>query len=314
MPRFAAPARVEGFDTLVLRSESTDLEATFVPGAGNVVLSLRDAGQELLGAGKGLRRYAEHGSTMGIPLLHPWANRLDGDTYEAAGRRVTLPPDAPLVHREEHGLPIHGLLGGSPLWEVERSGDSALRAELDFGAHPQLLAAFPFPHRLAVDATLFGRTLTMRTTLTPTGPGSVPVSFGYHPYLRLPDVPRDRWRVSLPAMRHVELDDRGIPTGRTERHPSLAGPLGTQTFDDGFIDLQPGATFGLAGGGRRIEVCFDDGYPVGQVFAPKTQDVICFEPMTAPVNALVTGNRLPLVGPGERYTAAFSITVDPDVP
>ena len=47
-----------------------------------------------------------------------------------------------------------------------------------------------------------------------------------------------------------------------------------------------------------------------QVLAPATDDVICFEPMTAPTNALHSGDRLSLVAPGERYTATFSITVE----
>src|SRR4051794_8842651 len=313
MPRLAAPERIDGFDTLVLRSEDAEVEAAFVPTAGNVVASLRDGGEELLGSGKGLRRYARDGATMGIPLLHPWANRLAGDTYEAAGKRVTLPAASGLVQREEHGLPIHGLLGGSPRWEVERWSDAALHAELDFGAYPDLLAGFPFPHRLAIDATLFGRTLTIRTTLLSTGAGAVPLSFGYHPYLRLPGVPREEWRISLPVMRRLELDERSIPTGRSRLFPSCSGDLRDHAFDDGFVDVRPGAVFAVAGGGRRIEVCFDEGYRAAQVFAPPTDDVICFEPMTAPANALVSGDRLPMAGPGERYAAAFSITVDRDL-
>jgi galactose mutarotase-like enzyme len=46
------------------------------------------------------------------------------------------------------------------------------------------------------------------------------------------------------------------------------------------------------------------------VYAPPDDAVIAFEPMTAPTNALVDGGEaLPLVVPGERYRAAFSITL-----
>ena len=65
----------------------------------------------------------------------------------------------------------------------------------------------------------------------------------------------------------------------------------------------------VAGGGRRVTMRLEEGYPVAQVFAPAADDVICFEPMTAPTNALSSGDRLALVAPGERYTATFSITV-----
>ena len=46
-----------------------------------------------------------------------------------------------------------------------------------------------------------------------------------------------------------------------------------------------------------------------QVFAPPGQEFICFEPMTAPTNALVDGRGLQLVAPGAEYRAAFSIAV-----
>lgn len=88
------------------------------------------------------------------------------------------------------------------------------------------------------------------------------------------------------------------------------GPLGARTFDDGYVDVADGAEFVVAGGGRRITVRLEQGYPAAQVFAPATDDVICFEPMTAPTNALGSGDRLPLVAPGERYCATFSITVE----
>jgi aldose 1-epimerase len=303
--------RIEGYEAVRLRSSSAQLEATFVPAVGMVGASLRDRGAELLHANGGVHRYALGGSTMGIPLLHPWANRLAGDRYRVNGTAVQLAARSPLVQRDDHGLPIHGLLNGSPRWRRTPAPDGwALSAELDFGAHRDLLAAFPFPHRLRLDIALRRRTLTVRTTLSADGDHPVPVAFGFHPYLRLPDVPRERWRVELPAMRHLELDEHGIPTGASRPMPAQSLRLGARTFDDGYVDVAPGAQFALSGGSRRITVRFDKGYPAAQVFAPPVGDVICFEPMTAPTNALATGDGLTLVAPGGRYTATFSIAVE----
>jgi galactose mutarotase-like enzyme len=89
-----------------------------------------------------------------------------------------------------------------------------------------------------------------------------------------------------------------------------AGALGDRTFDDAYLAPPDGAPFVLEGGGRRIELALEAGYPYSQVFAPPGQALIAFEPMTAPTNALVTGGpALPLVGPGEEYRAVFSISV-----
>jgi galactose mutarotase-like enzyme len=263
-----------------------DLEATFVPERGMLGTSLRHRGAELLDR------------TGGIPLLHPWANRLTG-----------LRVDSPLLQREEHGLPIHGLLMGWPAWELPVVSNDRLRARLDFGGHPELLAAFPFPHELELDVALRLDALTVTTTVTATGDVAVPVSFGYHPYLRLPGVPRAAWEVGFPARRHLVADERLIPTGAVEPQPAERFRLAARTFDDGYDGLRAGAMFTLAGGGRRIVVRFERGYPVGQVFAPAGEPFICFEPMTAPTNALSTGDGLRAVAPGDRFTAVFSIAV-----
>src|SRR4051794_22948587 len=105
---------LEGFETVTLRAG--ELEAAFAPGAGMAGVSLRHAGEELLHRGAGLEAYVERGSVMGIPFLHPWANRLAGFEYAVDGRTVRLPDGPPLVRCEEHGLPIHGLLNGSSHW------------------------------------------------------------------------------------------------------------------------------------------------------------------------------------------------------
>ena len=46
------------------------------------------------------------------------------------------------------------------------------------------------------------------------------------------------------------------------------------------------------------------------MFAPPDDAVIAFEPMTAPVNALVTGgSALPVVPPGGVFRARFTVAV-----
>jgi aldose 1-epimerase len=111
---------VEGYEAIRLRSASAHLDATFVPAAGMVGASLRDGGRELLGRGTGVHCYARGATTMGIPLLHPWANRLAADEYRVDGTAVRLPPDSRLIARDERGLAIHGLLGGSPHWALRK--------------------------------------------------------------------------------------------------------------------------------------------------------------------------------------------------
>jgi aldose 1-epimerase len=300
----------EGYPALTLTSG--DLAATFVPQLGMIGASLTHRGQELLGQRNGLPAYEARGSTMGIPLLYPWANRLNGFQYEVAGRHVSIDPDSPLVRLDPNGLPIHGVLAANPGWEVERTPGGGLAAKLDFGAQPELLEVFPFPHELDMQIALDGDGLTIATTVTASAGGPVPVSFGFHPYLALPGTPREEWRVELPAREHLLADEYFIPTGATEPAGATNGALGDTTFDDGYTDLPSPPRFALADSGRRIEVTFIQGYDFAQVYAPPEAGLICFEPMTAATNALAAGGPgLRVLDPGAQHTAAFKIAVNP---
>lgn len=295
-------------EAVVLSEPSSALTATFVPHAGMIGTSLADDGVELLGQRGGLPAYVADHKTMGIPLLYPWANRLSGNAYRVGDTDVTLTPDTHGLHTDAYGAPIHGTLAGDPGWRVIARSGSTLTAELDFGARPELLASFPFPHLLQVAVTLADRTLTVRTTVTATTDTAVPVCFGYHPYLRLPDTPRSQWLIETPAMRCRVVDGHGLPTGAVEPYPARRELLGNTVFDHGFDQLAPGTVFAVSGGGRRIEVRFDRGYPAAQIYAPATEDVVCFEPMTAPTDALRRG-AYRLARPGEPGVTQFSVRV-----
>lgn len=305
----------EGFAALTLEADARGgLEAVFVPEAGMICCSLRHRGEELLGQRGGLRAYVDHYSTMGIPFLHPWANRLGADRFEVGGRRVDLGlPDLPLK-RDENGLPIHGLLSAAPGWRVGRhvelDGGGALAASFDFGAYPHLLEAFPFPHLVEVEATLVEGSLEIATSVTATADVAVPIAFGFHPYLRLPGVSRADWVLEAPVRERLALGPDGLPTGERERVAIETGPLDGRTYDDAFVAPPPGTAFALVAPDRRIELRMDSGYPFTQIFAPADTDAVAIEPMTAPTNALLAGGQeLAFVPPGETFGAAFSIQV-----
>lgn len=305
---------IDGYTALTLGSREADLEAAFVPDAGMVGCSLRHRGDELLGQRGGLARYVAERSTMGIPLLYPWANRLGARRFELLDGEVDLDAAEPPPSADPNGLPIHGLLSAARGWEVTRSvandDGGMIAARFDFAADEGLLRAFPFRHEIGLDVALAGSVLRISTSVAATGDAPVPVSFGFHPYLRLPGLERAEWEVELPVTERLVLDERMLPTGGREATSVTSGPLGSRTFDDAYTSPPAGQRFAVAGGGRRIEVTFESGFPFAQVYAPSDDDVIAIEPMTAPTNALVTGGaELPIAEPGTPYTAVFSIDV-----
>jgi galactose mutarotase-like enzyme len=270
------------------------LSATVLPELGMVVSSLRSGEQEVLGQRGGVEAYREHGSTFGIPLLYPWANRLSGWDYTFGDRHVVLEPGNPLVHIDAAtGNPMHGLLAASPHWAVVSATTEEVVAELDWAAVPEYMACFPFPHRLTMRVALSETALSVQLTVTATGEEYVPISFGFHPYLAIPGLDRADWLVEMPV-------DGGMHNGR----------LRDAAFDASFDDLAGHPpVFTVSDLGLRLSVSFTRGYRIAQVYSPAEEQFICFEPMTAPVDALRSGRGLRAVSPGASFSAEFSVGV-----
>ena len=90
-----------------------------------------------------------------------------------------------------------------------------------------------------------------------------------------------------------------IPTGAEAVSGRFDAPLGELAFDHGFMALDECPTFSLSGGGRQIAVEFLENYTYAQVFTPTSSGFVSIEPMTAPTNALRTGQGLRLAEPGQ---------------
>jgi aldose 1-epimerase len=200
-------------------------------------------------------------------------------------------------------------------WELRETGADGkgawLRASLDFSPQTPAFEVFPFPHSLPYTARLAVDLLRIEVRLRPTGEQSVPISFGFHPYLRLGGS-RPEAIVWLPALRRLLLDRRMIPTGRSEAFRPGRRRLGARGWDDAFTELETPPRFALSRDTRTLSLTFGDGYRFAQVFSPPEADYVCFEPMTAPTNALLSGPPgLSLVRRSQDYQAAFEISMSP---
>lgn len=295
-----------------IRLRAGDLDVHVLPGLGMLCASFTRGGVEILGRTEELDGYVDKGSTVGIPLLYPWANRLSGFRYSAAGRTVDLDPGSPLLHLDGRGLPMHGVPGAKLRWSVHHEAADGAHAVLPARlawSRAERLALFPYPHSVELALTLDARVLEIATEVHADGGVAVPVSFGFHPYLRLDGVARRDWQLELPALRRLAIDARQIPTGEESDFEWPTGPLGATAFDDPFRVLAERPRFSLSARGRGVAVEFLSGYPFAQVYAPAERDFVAIEPMTAPGNALVNGRDLPVVEPGGSYRAAFRIDV-----
>ncbi len=294
------------------------IEVSISPSIGNIAYDMRVGGHPILLPPPGaLAAWKAKPSQAGIPFLAPWANRIDGDAYWINGKKYHLNPDLGNLRRDPNGLPIHGLLLFASDWRVVRlfadQGAAQVTSRLDFSKHPQWMAQFPFAHTIEMTHQLADGVLEISTAIENESVEPLPICIGFHPWYQIPDCSRDKWTVHLPVRKHYAVSRQLIPTSDT-KPIDLPDPLPLlgRHLDDVFGDVFHDGEFWVEGDGRRISVRFGPKFPIAVVYAPETQNVVCFEPMTAVTNAFNLAHTgaykdLSLIPPGATWKESFWI-------
>ncbi|MDH3371749.1 MAG: aldose 1-epimerase [Gammaproteobacteria bacterium] len=204
----------------------------------------------------------------GIPLLAPFANRLDETAFYANGRKYNFDMQMGNVRDP---IPIHGFVTGANAWKVvdARADDSGawVTSTLEFYRVPEYMQQFPFAHTLTMTYKLSDGALEVRTRIDNLSAEPMPVSIGFHPYFQLTDSVRNDWTLSAPAKTHWILGSTKVPTGETESAQEFWGAdpraialknYATRDIDDVFSDLerdaQGRATFSVHGTRQSVAV------------------------------------------------------------
>jgi galactose mutarotase-like enzyme len=297
----------DGFDVVRLCSQDA-FDATFAPQAGLTCCSLRHGDAELLGERFGLAAYATCGITMGMSLMHPWADRLSRWSYTACGATVRLPV-SPRLHTDRWGLPVNGVQSCGHAWVLEDSdadGESAwLAATLPFDRDPRQLELFPFPHRLHLRAQVTGCSLRISAEIEATGGVAVPVCFGYRLYLRR-EQPGGEATIVLPSRLRVVTDERLLPTGATEPLEMNAATLGIDELHEVFA-FGADRRLTIASDARRLTFESLTGFPLAQVRSVASEPHVVVEALTVAPDAL-SRDAFPLATPGRPYRAALRLS------
>ena len=292
-------------DAITISSADGSTTATFIPSANLVCSALRYRGADWFDPVRA-EEAAPSGKDYGISLVHPWAGRLARFGYNAAGREVSLSAEDDQLPHDKHGLPIHGVWDRLLQWEVEKSAEQQLLAHLSWtDAH--LLEVFPFPHELRLMASIKTAELRLEIELHPTGDVGVPVAFGYHAFLRIPDSPRSEWTMILGARERLLLGENLIPDGTTAPLTGREFVLGELGVEEDVTGFDSPARLAFGDGKAAVSMELDEGFSVAHLFAPAGRDLVSFEPMTAPANALNSGDGLRIVEPGQTFRTSFAI-------
>jgi len=281
---------------------------------GNIAYSMTVRGVEILyKPAPDLDAWRAKPGLGGVPLLSPWANRIDGDGFYANGKKYLFNPGLGNVRYDGHHLPIHGLVSFTTNWKVVKSDTSSVTSRLEPWREPDLMAQFPFAYAIEMTHRLHGGALEVATKVENLSSEPMPLSLGYHPYFQLSDSPRDDWKVHLAARESVVLSDLLVPTG--ERKPiefENPYPLAGHVLDNVFTGLT-GADWVVEGKKQKIAVKFGPKFPVAVVYAPKGGSFVCFEPMASQTNAFNMtqagkDGSLQTIAPGGTWSESFFIS------
>jgi aldose 1-epimerase len=313
----------QGIPIIRLADKVNQVEVAVVPSVGNIAYEMKVRGKNILHFPyASLAEFRRNPQMAGIPLLAPWASRLDQPAFFANGKRYNFDLELGNVRGP---VPMHGLVWNTPHWEVATvaadSRSARYTARLRFWRHPDLMAQWPIAHEYEMTYQLRDGELEVRLAVTNLSAEAMPVSFGFHPYFTLPGIPRDQYTLHIPARARVQTDDRLLPTGAF-RPMDLAPEFSLRgiTLDDGFIDLVRGpnnrAVFTVKSGGVTLEASFGPNYPAAVVWVPnqngQPQPFLCIEPMTGIANAinLAAAGKYPAlqtIAPGARWMESFWI-------
>jgi len=250
----------------------------------------------------------------GAPLI-PWPNRLGDGRYRFEGHEFRLPLTEP-----EKGNAIHGLLRWRN-WSVADHAPHRVVVRHRLHASDR----WPFPLEVQIAYSLDDSGLTAQTTATNLGTRPCPYACGQHPYLS-PGAGQtvDGCQLELSAATQILTDPVSqLPSGRApvsggELDFSRPRPIGALQIDAALTDLGRDAE-GLAWvrlacpDGRTVELWADRAYPVLQLYTgdtlavPRRRQGLAAEPMSAPPNALQTGDSVVVLEPGASHTARWGV-------
>jgi D-hexose-6-phosphate mutarotase len=200
----------------------------------------------------------------------------------------------------DHPLPQHGFARDRP-WTIGalEGADSGVRLQLKDS--PETLLPFPHPFLLTLEVRLRPAALEIEAVVENTGTDLLPFSFGLHPYFQVSSLESVTIEGLPPrVLDQVSGDQVPLSEGLAALAAGvdlLAGPAGPVRLVDAVagevITLEPTAPLDLT-----------------VVWTDPPRSMVCLEPWSAPRGALLSGDRLLRLAPGDslRLRTRYALT------
>jgi aldose 1-epimerase len=273
----AAPAAAQRYsaqqngDVVELADSGAQMNVSVVWSMSNA-WKVQVKGKDLVRASATLADFENRPGLNGVPILAPFANRLDETAFYANDKKYNFDLELGNVRGP---IPQTGYVNGVKAWqlvEAKADRDAAwVTCRLDFYKIPAFIKQFPFAHTITMTYRVSNGVLEVRTKLENLSSEPMPVAIGFHPIFEMPDGNRDDWTASLDAKTHwIEIPQR-LPTGETQPIENFFGSDRTNIqlkkyalIDDVFTDLvrdaNGRATMKLMSAGKELDVTLGPKY------------------------------------------------------
>jgi aldose 1-epimerase len=247
--------------------------------------------------------------------LVPWPNRVQDGKWSWRGADLQLA----LTEPEQHNA-IHGLMRWMS-WSVVAQDESSVT--VGCRSYPQ--PGYPWTIEAHNAWSVGDGGLAVETTIRNYSDTAAPVGCGFHPYITAGTTLIDEAVLTVPADTRFLTGAQQIPTGRE----TVAGtaydfreprPVGDLQIDHSYGDLhrdsdgrcrvrlaKPDDTVG-------VTVWIGEAYPYLEIFTgdalPESSGPrrgLGVEPMSMPPNAMVTGESVVTLEPGEQWQGSWGI-------
>jgi aldose 1-epimerase len=260
-------------------------------------------------------------------VLAPWPNRVRDGRWTLDGATLQLDITEPA-----RGGALHGLLQFTDYELFSRADDA-----VTLGAFIPPQHGWPFALETQVTYALTPDGIEVTHSATNVGSRPAPFGVGAHPYLRVGETPVEQLRLTAPVASYFEVDGVLNPTAESPvegtpsdlRHGPLVGDLDLDTAYGSLTHAAPvaGAGGGVGRGdsawleapdGARTTLWQNLDWGYLQVFTtpifPRADGLgvaVAVEPMTAPPDALNSGQGLVWIEPGAGWQGSWGLRYTP---